>query len=207
MEFCQFPLRSRLLDVGCGSGATVSYLRSQFYLDVCGLDVSSRLLEAGKARDADLPLLRAKGEHLPFGSGSLDGIICECVLSLLSESDSSLREFHRTLRTDGKLILSDIYLRSHGAEENLMEQPLDGCPEGARPACSVKKILSEAGFAIIFWEDHTLLLKELAAQLVLTYGSEGNLWGGIKGTGCSGIGLSTMAAMRPGYYLLVARKK
>lgn len=204
MEFCQFPLRSRLLDVGCGSGATVSYLRSQFYSDACGLDISSRLLGEGKACDADLPLLRARGEYLPFGSGSLHGIICECVLSLLSESERALREFHRALLKGGKLILSDIYLRSPGEGEYPAEQPLDACLTGARPACSVKKMLSEAGFSIMLWEDHTPLLKELAAQLVLAHGSVDALCGGIKDTGCS---VSTMAAMRPGYYLLVARKE
>jgi len=214
MEFCQFPPRSRLLDVGCGSGATVEYLMNHYRLAASGVDISSRLLGEGKARDDTLPLARACAEHLPFGNGSLDGILCECVLSLISEPGRALREFNRVLVPDGKLILSDIYLRgvepgkrSPGKEYDLREIAVDSCLKGARSACSVETMLKEAGFAILLWENHTPLLKELAARLVLAHGSMDALWGEIKDAGCFGMGLSMMAALRPGYYLLVARKK
>lgn len=207
MEFCQFPSEARLLDVGCGSGATVEYLRNHYQLAISGVDISSILLSEGKSRDTSLPLLCARAEHLPYGNGTLDGILCECVLSLLPDPGLVLREFHRSLRPDGKLILSDMYLRGEGKEYSLREETVDGCLKGARSACFTETMLGEAGFAILLWEDHTPLLKELAARLVLADGSMDVLWGGTKDGGCSGMGLSTMAALRPGYYLLVARKE
>jgi SAM-dependent methyltransferase len=214
MEFCHFPSAARLLDVGCGSGATVEYLKNHYQLAAFGVDISTHLLREGKARDYSLPLARASVELLPYGNGSLDGIICECVLSLLSEPGRALLEFHRVLRPDGKLILSDIYLRESGAggrgpaeAHTLREDAVDGCLQGARSACSTKTMLSEAGFEILLWEDHTPLLKELAARLILAGGSMDALWEGVKETRCSGTGLSTMATLRPGYYLLVARKE
>jgi arsenite methyltransferase len=200
MEFCRFPARSRLLDVGCGTGATVEYLRNHYQLDTCGLDISSLLLGEGKSREPSLPLLRACGESLPFASSSLDGILCECVLSLLSEPFNALHEFNRVLGTNGMLILSDVYLQGEGEKHTLQEDALDGCLKGARLAGFTETMLSKAGFSIILWEDHTPLLKELAARLVLANGSADALWG------CSGTGFSTMAPLRPGYYLLVARK-
>jgi arsenite methyltransferase len=203
MEFCRFTARSRLLDVGCGTGATVEYLRNHYQLDTCGLDISSLLLVEGKSREPALPLLRAYGESLPFASGSLDGILCECVLSLFSEPVSALHEFNRVLGPDGMLILSDVYLRGEGGEFTLQEDALDGCLKGARSARFTETMLSEAGFSILLWEDHTPLLKELAARLVLAHGSADALWGGMKDSGC----FSSMAALRPGYYLLVAKKK
>jgi arsenite methyltransferase len=202
MEFCRFPVRSRLLDVGCGEGATVSYLRSRFQMDACGVDISSRLLGEGKSRDPALPLLRASGDNLPFASGSLDGILCECVLSLLSEPGRALHEVNRVLGPDGKLILSDIYLRGEGDEKDHREDALDGCLKGARPTSFTETMLSKAGFSIILWEDHTLLLRELAARLVLAHGSADALWEGLKDACC----FSSMAALKLGYYLLVARK-
>ena len=200
MEFCRFPVLSRLLDVGCGEGATVEYLRNHYQLNACGLDISSRLLGEGKSREPALPLLRASAEHLPLADGSLDGVLCECVFSLLSEPEKALREFRRVLAQDGKLILSDIYLRGEGNENAFREKAVDECLKGARHACSTEKMLRGAGFEILLWEDHTPLLKELAARLVLANGSADALWG------CSGKGFSTMAPLRPGYYLLVARK-
>jgi SAM-dependent methyltransferase len=213
MEFCQFPSETRLLDVGCGSGATVEFLRNHYQLAISGVDISSILLSEGIVRDDTLPLALARAEHLPFGRDSLDGIICECVLSLFTEPDMALQEFNRVLSTDGRLILSDIYIRGQGTgdrgqgkEYNLREETGDGCLKGARSACFTKALLSEAGFSILLWEDHTPLLKELAARLVLAHGSMDALWGGMKDAGCSGMGLSTRSASRPGYYLLVARK-
>jgi arsenite methyltransferase len=201
MEFCCFPVRSMLLDVGCGTGATVSYLRSRFQMDAYGLDISSSLLGEGKSLDSALPLLRASAEHLPLADGSLDGVICECVFSLLSEPEKALREFQRVLTQDGKLILSDIYLRGVGNENSLWEKAVHGCLKGARLASLTETMLRVAGFEIVLWEDHTPLLKELAARLVLAHGSADALWG------CSGMDFSSMAALRPGYYLLVARKE
>jgi SAM-dependent methyltransferase len=195
MDFCHFPSEARLLDVGCGVGATVSYLRSRFQMNACGLDISAPLLEEGKSGDDALPLLRARAEHLPFGMGSMDGIICECVLSLISEPDRALREFYRVLSPNGKLILSDIYLR--GPRIN------DSSP----PSCPVKKLLSEAGFAIMLWEDHTPLLKELAARLVLAGGTIDAFRQDMEKTGCSGGSQAVLQMDRPGYYLLVAGKK
>jgi arsenite methyltransferase len=203
MEFCRFPVGSRLLDVGCGNGATVEYLRNHYQLDACGLDISSLLLGEGKSRDPELPLLRACGESLPFASGSLDGILCECVLSLLSEPVSALHEFNRVLGPNGMLIVSDVYLRGEGEEYTLQEGALDGCLKGARSASFTETMLWDAGFEILLWEDHTPLLKELAARLVLAHGSAEALWGWMKDTVCS----PTLAALRPGYYLLVARKE
>jgi arsenite methyltransferase len=209
MEFCRFPVCSRLLDVGCGEGATVEYLRNHYQLHACGLDISSRLLLEGKSRYPALPILRARGEHLPFASGSLDGILCECVLSLLSKPGRALHEFNRVLGPDGMLILSDIYLRGEGAgtsaqgdENNLREKEVHGCMKGARSAGFTETLLCEAGFEILLWEDHTLLLRELAARLVLAHGSADALLEGLKDTCC----FSSMAALKSGYYLLVARK-
>jgi arsenite methyltransferase len=202
MEFCRFPAGARLLDVGCGSGATVEYLRKHHQLAASGVDISSTLLQEGKSRDAALPLARASAGQLPHGDGSLDGILCECVLSLLLEPKVALREFNRVLLRGGRLVMSDIYLRGEVEENPLWQGAVDGCLKGARSASFTEAMLRGAGFEILLWEDHSPLLKELAARLVLAHGSTDAFGGGMKGNGCT----STVAALRPGYYLLVARK-
>jgi SAM-dependent methyltransferase len=214
MDFCHFPSEARLLDVGCGVGATVSYLRSRFQMNACGLDISAPLLEEGKSGDDALPLLRARAEHLPFGMGSMDGIICECVLSLISEPDRALREFYRVLSPNGKLILSDIYLRGPRINDRFTweayysrtESVVD-CLQGFPPSCPVMELLSEAGLAVLLWEDHTPLLMELAARLVLAGGTIDAFRQDMEKTGCSGGSQAVLQMDRPGYYLLVAGKK
>ena len=206
VDFCSFPEGARLLDAGCGEGATVGFLRESYRLNVSGVDISSRLLKDGKSRDVSLPLALAKAECLPYGNRFLDGILCECVLSLLPEPQQALREFHRVLVPNGKLILSDMYLRGDETGDGLGEEALDGCLKGAVSHPTTKTMLEKTGFSILLFEDHTRLLNELAARLILAgYHSE-CLRGEEKTVGCSDQRQISAAVGRPGYYLLVARK-
>jgi hypothetical protein len=56
-------------------------------------------------------------------------------------------------------------------------------------------LLSHNGFQTLLWEDHTLLLKELAARLILAHGT-------LDGFCCKTGTCGNLA----GYYLLVARR-
>ncbi|HTG83025.1 MAG TPA: class I SAM-dependent methyltransferase, partial [Geobacteraceae bacterium] len=109
VAFCRFPSGARLLDVGCGAGATVEYLRSRYGFAAAGVDISRLLIAEGLVRDPALPLVEAEAEALPVEDGVLDGVLCECVLSLVGEPLRALREFRRVLRPGGHLILSDMY--------------------------------------------------------------------------------------------------
>ena len=177
LDFSYFAAGAQLLDVGCGSGATVEHLCSRYGFSARGVDISSTLIAEGLGRNPALALEEATAETLPFAAESRDGILCECVLSLLDEPIRALAEFRRVLRGNGYLILSDMYTRDTTARGRI---------EGW---------LSECGFEILLWEDHTHFLKELAARLILAHGS-------LEGLCCTTSG----AGGKPGYYLLVARK-
>lgn len=194
VDFCRFPPGASLLDVGCGAGATVEYLRDQRHFDASGVDLSSRLVEEGRRRNAGLPLREGRAERLPNCDESQDGVLCECVLSLVPEPDRALREFGRVLHRGGRLIVSDMYLRAV-SEHLLSEQAADGCLAGVRSRRSIETMVRDAGFSIVLWEDHSALLRELAARLVLAGGS-------LEEFRCNAVG----AGGSPGYYLLIARK-
>jgi ubiquinone/menaquinone biosynthesis C-methylase UbiE len=191
LDQCSFAAGAQLLDVGCGAGGSVEHLRNHYGFDARGVDISSTLIDEGLRRNPDLPLSEGAAEALPYPDESQVGILCECVLSLLEEPLLALAEFRRLLRSGGYLILSDMYSREAGA---------GGRPDGAlRGMVSRRQIeawLSECGYAIILWEDHTPLLRELAARLILANGS-------LDGLCC----MTNGAGNRPGYYLLVARKE
>lgn len=199
LSFCCFPPGSRLLDVGCGSGATVEHLRSRIGLDAIGVDISRRLISEGLVRNPDLPLAEGRAEDLPLADGELSGILCECVLSLVAAPRVALREFERVLRPGGYLILSDLYLRSPAEGAIQPGLPEDAPLHGAMMRDTLKALLDACGFTLCFWEDHTRLLQELAARLVLAHGSLDGSWCAPAMVGCPG--------ERPGYYLLVARKE
>jgi arsenite methyltransferase len=183
ISYCDFPEGARLLDVGCGSGASVGWLRARGY-QASGVDLSPPLLAAGRA--AGLPLARASAEALPGHDGSFDGVLCECVFCLLKRPARALREFHRVLRPGGRLILTDLYRRASRVDGELPSRQ------------ELEAVAGRAGFHVEFWEDHSPLLAELAAQLVLAHGSLQAFCKAAPGLGS--------ASERPGYYLLVAAK-
>jgi len=191
--FCSLAAGARILDVGCGAGASVEHLVSRYGFAASGVDTSRKLIAEGVTRNPSLLLAQAAAEALPFPAESQDAILCECVLSLVEEPFQALAEFRRVLRPGGHLMLSDMYDRSPKAEALAPEVASDRPLSGAAGREQLEGWVLEAGFTILLWEDHTMLLKELAASLVLAHGS-------LHGICC------TPAGVRPGYYLLVARK-
>lgn len=191
VKLCSFAAGAQLLDVGCGAGGSVEHLLSRYGFDTRGVDISPSLIAEGLRRNPELPLSVGAAEALSYPDGSQDGILCECVLSLLSEPLRALAEFRRLLRSGGYLMLSDMYSReiSSGARPDryLRETALH---------MEIEAWLSENGFTMLLWEDHTPLLRELAAQLILAGASIEGLCRRAAGTGG-----------KPGYYLLVAHKE
>jgi len=200
IEWCGFPANACLLDVGCGSGATVEHLRGQYGFNAWGVDISRKLIEEGLQRNSSLPLLTAAAEMLPAPVDSLDGVLCECVLSLLAEPVKALREYRRTLRNGGYLIISDMYSRQvvPVSGTDIVSSPPEVCTGSMSTRAQIESCLAECGFTRMLWEDHTRLLKELAARIMLIHGT----LDGFMGTG----NRLRCGDNKPGYYLMVARK-
>jgi len=204
LSACGFGRGARILDVGCGTGASVDFLRREHGLMAVGVDMSGSLFpEAGDA--VRLPLAIARAEELPFPACFCDGVLCECVLSLVKEPKRAVREFARVLRAGGCMILNDMYdsLPVFGQAEASADS--NGSQGQIRSMAFVERLLEDAGFEVLLREDHTRHLKELAAQLVL----RGESGAGVRelcgyfASGCSGAPSRTVS---PGYFLLVARK-
>ena len=162
LDLCAFAQGSKILDVGCGQGASLAVLRNRG-LNGTGLDKECSLVEP-------FPFVRADAQDPPFADGSFDGILCECVLSLLPDAERALRRFAAVLRPGGKLLLSDLYVRS-APHVSPSFSPGSSCLAGARPRRDLEDMLARCGFTVLHAEDHTVRLKEMAARL-LWYGDE-----------------------------------
>ncbi|RPH24198.1 MAG: class I SAM-dependent methyltransferase, partial [Bacteroidales bacterium] len=124
LALCELPARARLLDAGCGSGATVEYALESGSIHAVGIDRSELLLQAGINRRPRLPLVCAWGRSLPFTSGQIDTVLTECSLSAISNLDSMLAEIRRVLRPGGQLAITDIYARNPDGIPTLRALPL-----------------------------------------------------------------------------------
>jgi SAM-dependent methyltransferase len=209
LAHCCLAPDARLLDVGCGTGATVDYLRRRYNLATVGLDASALLLQEGIRNYGASPLMQARAEQLPVADNCFNAVLCECVLSLCPDPLYVLREIRRTLKLGGYLVLTDVYVRrKHAAIQNV-GPTICCCLKGAVDQSTTKDRITGMDFDLMLWEDHSSLLKQLAAQLIWSYGSLNAFWSVIGGPDAA----PSMSASGteeygwPGYYLLVAQKK
>ncbi|MEZ4600853.1 MAG: class I SAM-dependent methyltransferase [Syntrophotaleaceae bacterium] len=203
MKLLHWPAGSRVADIGCGIGSTAAYLREKHGLQTFGIDLSARLLGEAASRHVDLPLVRGRAENLPFADGSLAGLTCECVLSLTRDPDRTLQEFQRVLAPGGTMVLSDLYRRKNADAGSV---PKNCCLSGAVSRERLFNWLHEAKLEIKVWQDRSHLLAELAARLVLLHGSLESFWEQFAPNSEGHSLHQAVQAIRPGYFLLIARK-
>lgn len=203
LQYCQFSQEAILLDVGCGLGGTLQRIHELGYACM-GLDVSMDLLTQGQIGGGDVaPLLvQADISHMPLQTASVQGIFCECVLSLCAKPHAILQDFHRILQTKGRLIITDIVRKKESTNSKKQDSIHIGqsCLHGALPRALLKTMLFEAGFALRFEQDCSRHLAELAALLVL-HDRQGEAF-----FSCSESACACERRHDFGYVLLVAEK-
>lgn len=208
LGLCKLKQGARVLDVGCGTGAGVARLWRRHGLRATGLDLSAALLKEGSQTHGGLPLIRGRAEQIPAADNRFGAVLCECVLSLCPHPQRVLGEMRRVLQPGGRLVLTDVYARIAGDSEWQGRVSVRCCLQGAVDRPTVEKRMTAAGFMLELWEDHTALLKQLAARLIWTYGSLDAFWSAAGGA-CAGGGKDkdgAAVAGHPGYYMVVARK-
>lgn len=103
----RLPSNSRVLDLGCGSGAIASALSAcGFRVTAC--DIAEEMIEAGKEiygrGRIEWCVLPPDWKELPFATGSFDVIIASSVLEYLPNVEVVLAACARTLGSGGILI-------------------------------------------------------------------------------------------------------
>jgi SAM-dependent methyltransferase len=92
----------RILDIGCGAGATLSVCKVDGEALFCGVDVDHVSLQLGRELFAVAHFIQAKGESLPFRSGQFDFVIARVSLPYMN-IPRALSEIARVLRPGGSV--------------------------------------------------------------------------------------------------------
>jgi ubiquinone/menaquinone biosynthesis C-methylase UbiE len=102
---------ARILDVGCGTGTLAGMLGKEG-IQAFGLDPSPGMIRVSRGISRDpFPLVRGRGEGLPFPSGSFDGVIFSMVIheNPHSRGRQMLAEALRVLGPRGALFILDYH--------------------------------------------------------------------------------------------------
>lgn len=208
VEFSGLIPEVAVLDLGCGCGATVNYLRTKFRMTAVGIDRSEAMLRTATDKYGAAGFLQGDAEALPYASESFEGVFAECTLSLMSHPDMVLQQVHRVLKQNGWFIISDIYAKNSDAVVELNRYPVGGCMRGLHNLEQLKEQLGQAGFDVEFTHDYSQYLTELLVKIIFTYGSLCEFWQTVAGACTEGDDYyHTIKHCKPGYFLLIAKKR
>jgi ubiquinone/menaquinone biosynthesis C-methylase UbiE len=99
--------RSRVLDIGCGTGLMTSRIRTELAPEaIVGCDFSRGMLREAAARSPALPWVRGNALRLPFRDASFDSVVSTEAFHWFPDHDAALAEFFRVLVPKGRLLVA-----------------------------------------------------------------------------------------------------
>jgi SAM-dependent methyltransferase len=101
--------RSRLLDVGCGTGALLRQISSRWpAVQLCGIDPSDGMLRQAHQTLRDRArLIQGEVTALPFAGHSFSVVVSTSTLRYWPDAGAGMREIARVLEPEGQLLLLD----------------------------------------------------------------------------------------------------
>ena len=119
----QFPEKSKILDLGCGSGYITNYLHNQ-NLNAIGLDFSQEMINIAKTKFPSIEFLLADFVNVEnyFGENSIDGLIAIYSLYFVPKEqfENVLKSLSKILKSDGKFL----FVTQIGNGEDFITTPL-----------------------------------------------------------------------------------
>ena len=103
---------ARVLDLGCGGGH-LSYAAAPHAAEVVACDITADMLAAVTATAAarglgNISVQQAPAEHLPFGDGSFDIVLCRFSTHHWQDMEAGLRQARRVLKPTGFAVFIDV---------------------------------------------------------------------------------------------------
>jgi ubiquinone/menaquinone biosynthesis C-methylase UbiE len=156
--------RGRVLDVGAGTGANLPYFPWQSErLEVVLLDPSAGMLERAQRRSEQLgvtvQLVDSPAERIPFADEYFDTVVFSMTLCTIADPVSALREAHRVLRSDGRLLVIE-HVRADEPDLARWQDRLDGLWKTINIGCHINRATRQAIEAAGFEWEHVEEFRE-----------------------------------------------
>jgi len=99
-----FPANSKVLEVGCATGALTAYLAKTGCVPT-GVDLSSDMIELAKHKNTDIEYLEADVMDLPFDANSFDVVLATSLINIVDKKTKAINELSRTCKKGGVITI------------------------------------------------------------------------------------------------------
>lgn len=105
------PSHNHVLDIGCGTGQTASFLATNYGCNVSTIDVHPLMVEKAEKRFAneglDISVVLGDVQNMIFENDSFDFVLSESVISF-TDIQKTLNEIARVLKEDGCMLMIEM---------------------------------------------------------------------------------------------------
>jgi SAM-dependent methyltransferase len=125
-EICRlagFSGRSRVLDIGCGVGATAIQIASRYGCRVMALDIDERMVSCARANvhaaglESRIALKQGDMQALPYADNSFDVVTIEAVTMFTGNREQAAGEALRVCRPGGRVLDHELVWLEPGHED------------------------------------------------------------------------------------------
>lgn len=180
---CHIDPGRRVLDVGCGAGATPCYLVKRYGCRVTAVDIRPAMVDRAAARArkeglaGQIELRVADAQDLPFDGDLFDAVITESVTAFPEDKQRAVAEYARVTRPGGYVGLNETTWLKTPVPPEVVDWAAQDVGASVKPltAGEWRALLEGAGLAEIAVKVLPVDVRQEAKGLVARYGAGGTV--------------------------------
>lgn len=185
---CNIEGGERVLEIGCGVGASAVYLANEYGCHVTGIDISERMIQRARQRAQankveHLTTFRtANMDELPYPPNTFDIVFCESVLAFSKKKAKAVAEMARVTVPGGYVAINEsVWL--HPPTDELVEWfSQDMAAEATiHQIDGWIQLIKDAGLNVISEDEEPIVIKDEVVGIIQRFGISGLLQSMLRG--------------------------
>lgn len=144
---------SRILEAGCSFGDGIACVCDYTGAFGYGIDITEDYIEKARAKHQHIDFQCGSVYNLDFDNDFFNLVFSQAAFSLLKEKDKAIREYYRTLKPGGYVIINDFVIKEKVKDMVLEEMDFIPCFNSIGTIEEYVNYFKEEGFEVVLAED------------------------------------------------------